>query len=381
MNSYESIVVSMLRAGRLRKTRSCLKAALFGLSVLLILGLSACDQAARHWDKAKALHTAKAYEEFIAQHPESKFRTSAESAIEELDWAEAQNRQTADSFKNFITRHPDSDHRADADALLEDAEWSAASMGSFSEVQNFRASYPASKHRERAEERAAHLALDAAADNLRAASILGEEDSPESLLGLVKETRGIDENGHTYTTKSFGGASLGGLLNRDLLLQEACRIMRVKQYHIPSVMPMEGPRPGGLGMNLGGGVAAIHVDNVAGRLVNDRGDVAVSQADDQLQLIGARQQLKGNSITKIISMGDRSLFRISGKVTGLFPPIVFNGAPKQPLAFMLVAGKGLTYVSGAGTVIVEPGAAPIKFPEAVGGDGRGVERITEVFNW
>jgi hypothetical protein len=427
LNRGEHQMANLLRSSPLtieiqaRGGRSRLSVPCVILWTALVAGLPGCDQEVGRWDESEVTHTVEAYEGFLAQYPDSPHRAAATAAIEELEWTEVQGRGTVDGYADFMGRYPASAHRGTAEKAAEDVAWNALSTvtdsgplidfvarypassrraeakskieqiewelvsdNSLAEVQAFRLSHPASRFEDAAQERAFRLALRASEENLREASILAEGETAESLLALVTVTEGVDEDGRSFTERSVAG-SRSGLDHRDLLLQEVCWLTHPRPYHIESIHVADGEEPSGLYSMLGGGDTPLDLEGVAGRRANHRGSITMSQTSTQLLLVGASFQIPedvkpfGSVRIPIISMGDRSVFRIIGKVDGLFPPITFESTADEPLAFMLVAGKGLTYLSGYGTVTLEPGAEPIKFPEAVGGDGKSVDRISAIF--
>jgi outer membrane protein assembly factor BamD (BamD/ComL family) len=102
----------------------------FTLVVLLLSGVviaSGCSSTA--WIRASQSNTQSAYEQFLREHPGSKFAPQASVRIRELeeraeaekakaDWAQTKNTATISAYREFLQRHPTSQDSYEASQRL-----------------------------------------------------------------------------------------------------------------------------------------------------------------------------------------------------------------------------------------------------------------------
>jgi hypothetical protein len=73
----------------------------------LIVG---CDRTESNWEKTKQLNTAKAYELYLKNYPQSPHNNEAKALFEILtDWEEAQKTNNSGAFFTFAEKYPDSE--------------------------------------------------------------------------------------------------------------------------------------------------------------------------------------------------------------------------------------------------------------------------------
>jgi hypothetical protein len=60
------------------------------------------------------LNTIRAYQAFLAKHPQSEFTAEAKRNIQNLDWQAAKNANTIESYQKFIDKYPGSEYLAEA---------------------------------------------------------------------------------------------------------------------------------------------------------------------------------------------------------------------------------------------------------------------------
>jgi hypothetical protein len=83
-----------------------------------LLVLSACSSQENKWEKAKAVNTVSALNEFIKQYPESKYNQEATIAIEKLCWDSAFNTKNDSLLEDCINKYPKSQRIPEAKDLL-----------------------------------------------------------------------------------------------------------------------------------------------------------------------------------------------------------------------------------------------------------------------
>ena len=105
----------------MKKERCIIKTISFTVLALLILG--ACSNDKKNWLEAKQLNSIQAYEDFIANNPESEFFDSATYFIEELSFRESLNENTDSAYNNFIKQFPNSEFCDSVYVLLEKLEF------------------------------------------------------------------------------------------------------------------------------------------------------------------------------------------------------------------------------------------------------------------
>jgi outer membrane protein assembly factor BamD (BamD/ComL family) len=106
-----------------------LATALFGAALL-----AACDTAESDWQKAQALNTEAAFQDFLTHHPSGAHSQEAHERIQALEddqaWADAQKAGTADGYQGYLTKEPAGKHADEAHtqitALTRAADWKSA---------------------------------------------------------------------------------------------------------------------------------------------------------------------------------------------------------------------------------------------------------------
>ncbi len=110
---------------------------LFGL--LLVLLAPGCGSEESRWAKAQSTDRAKAYEAFLARHPNSQHAEAAKTRLEELDWAAAESTNTEEKFEWFLKRHPEGTYAAAAQEGISNIQKTvihrAAEKGDLAEVR------------------------------------------------------------------------------------------------------------------------------------------------------------------------------------------------------------------------------------------------------
>ena len=79
---------------------------------------SGCASPESRWEKAKAMNTVPAFEEFLSDYGNSEYAAEAKSRLRKLQceksWSEAQRLNTVASFKGFLEKYPDSEYTSQA---------------------------------------------------------------------------------------------------------------------------------------------------------------------------------------------------------------------------------------------------------------------------
>ena len=112
-----------------RVTLPILATALFGAALL-----AACDTAESDWQKAQALNTEAAFQDFLTHHPTGAHSQEAHDRIQALEdeqaWADAQKAGTLDGYQQYLTKEASGKHAEEAHtqitALQRDADWKSA---------------------------------------------------------------------------------------------------------------------------------------------------------------------------------------------------------------------------------------------------------------
>lgn len=94
--------------------------------LLSVLGLCACDNQVRDWERARRDDTPTTYLEFLAKYPDSEYAGTARERMEALKeiggWERAEFRNNEAGYAAFIEKYPDSERVADARDRIEDLE-------------------------------------------------------------------------------------------------------------------------------------------------------------------------------------------------------------------------------------------------------------------
>ena len=91
---------------------------LISLSILVIL-ISSCNKG-QNWDATKLENTVSAYEEFLANYPETGHKDSVLLLIRELDWLFAKNANSMGALDSFQIKHPENEEYIDSVKNLKD---------------------------------------------------------------------------------------------------------------------------------------------------------------------------------------------------------------------------------------------------------------------
>jgi len=102
------------------KKHACLLTAM-ALGVALIL--AGCSHEGADWKSAKSADTTEAYQQFLAQHPNSanapQARTRVAQLQEQHDWQATTSADTREAYERFLTQHADSKWAQEARIRIE----------------------------------------------------------------------------------------------------------------------------------------------------------------------------------------------------------------------------------------------------------------------
>jgi outer membrane protein assembly factor BamD (BamD/ComL family) len=97
----------------IRATVPILAIALFGAALL-----TACNTAETDWQKAEAMNTEAAFQDFLTHHPNDAHAQEARARIQgfedEQAWADAQKSATADGYQQYLQKEPSGKHADEA---------------------------------------------------------------------------------------------------------------------------------------------------------------------------------------------------------------------------------------------------------------------------
>jgi Tetratricopeptide repeat len=115
------------------------------ICVALSFMLSACGTMGKKWDETKNADTIEAYQQFIDEYPDSKYRYEARKNIESLKWESAKTKNTIQAYKDFLRRYPRSTYKKEAASRLEDLRWEKVKAAK--SIKKFLKQYPKSRYR------------------------------------------------------------------------------------------------------------------------------------------------------------------------------------------------------------------------------------------
>ncbi len=85
--------------------------AVLGLSLALLLVVSACSRQQSDWEKTRAANTTDAYELFLKKYPSGEFTAQAQARVKELyeerDWQKARDADTQEAYQAFLKQYPE----------------------------------------------------------------------------------------------------------------------------------------------------------------------------------------------------------------------------------------------------------------------------------
>lgn len=124
--------------------RRCILVIILLTTVGLSLLWSGCTN---RWTEAQQLNTIEAYEQFLRDVPDSRYRTEAKSRIENLTWQQTQQANTIEAYNRFLQAYPQSLKREDALRRREDLDWKhTTEVNSLDAYKLFLQKYPKGPH-------------------------------------------------------------------------------------------------------------------------------------------------------------------------------------------------------------------------------------------
>jgi len=75
---------------------------------------SACATMKGNFEKARRTDNIRAYQEFLAKHPESEFSQQVKLRIEELEWGKAKKKNSIEAYEKYISKYPEGEFTAQA---------------------------------------------------------------------------------------------------------------------------------------------------------------------------------------------------------------------------------------------------------------------------
>lgn len=91
--------------------------------VLALWLLGACSTDEKNWQNAKLLMTTQAFEEFIANHPESEYLDSAKFYMEQIAFEASLSENTESAYMHFMDQFPNSVYCDSVHVLLEQLDF------------------------------------------------------------------------------------------------------------------------------------------------------------------------------------------------------------------------------------------------------------------
>lgn len=127
---------------------------------LLILALLGCGTDERDFQQALAADTLKAYDEFLAHHPQSVHAAEVDRRSLELRWKEVETANTTHEYERFLQSHPDERYAVMARQGIEAIDWqTAVGISSYEGYATFLRKHSAGQRSQDARARLMPLAL------------------------------------------------------------------------------------------------------------------------------------------------------------------------------------------------------------------------------
>ena len=112
------------------------------LVAFLVLA-AGCSSENKHWEEAQAVDTIEAYESFLEQHPEGKFRDQAMVRIASVALDEARLIGTVEAYQRWLELYPDNTLAPEVGAQIQEIDFRGAEEeDTVAAYQAFLAKYP-----------------------------------------------------------------------------------------------------------------------------------------------------------------------------------------------------------------------------------------------
>lgn len=109
---------------------------------LFLLALLACDMGPTY-KQVQEIDTIEAYEEFVANDPDTIYKFAVDKRLEELYYQRGYQEGTGEAWKAYLERFPDGPHKADAERAVAAADYGeAAKVGTAEAFHAFVADHP-----------------------------------------------------------------------------------------------------------------------------------------------------------------------------------------------------------------------------------------------
>jgi hypothetical protein len=95
----------------------------------LIAVLFGCSTTKIDWEMASGINTAKAYQEFLAKHPDSEYTQKAQVKLEPMIYQKALDEGTATVYSSYLMKLPQGEHTKEIRAKLQEVRCQDPNIG------------------------------------------------------------------------------------------------------------------------------------------------------------------------------------------------------------------------------------------------------------